>query len=129
MNVQLVLVAEPRARHDNPDTSKAAARRVAAAGGAIEHAIADTVRAARRPLTAEAIAESVFAEYDGRWAYGSIVTAVTRASKLNLITLAGEGKTSRGMRARLYDWPGRGLPQVALPNVPETYTPNPKESR
>ena len=102
MNVQLVLVAEPRSRIADPDTSRAAARRVAKAAGAIETAIADTVRAASRPLTAEAIAESIFAETGGRWKHGTIETGVVRARDLGMIVIVGEGKTSRGMRARLY---------------------------
>ncbi len=102
MNEQLVLHAEPRSRHDNPTTSKRAARRVAGAAGAIESAIADTVRASRKPLTAEAIAESIFLEHKGRWKIGTVETAVVRARRLNLIVPVGEGRTSRGMRAVLY---------------------------
>lgn len=107
VNVQLVLVAEPRARHDNPGTSRAAARRVAKAAGAIELAIADTVRAARHPLTPEAIAESVFCEHHGRWKTTTIETGVVRAVRFNLIVECGEGLTSRNSRAKLYTTPER----------------------
>lgn len=106
MNQQLTLLAEPRARLTDPLTAQRAAQVVAKAGGALERRIAETVTESRCPLTAEQIAHEITAS-TGRWGHGSIETAVSRTRELGWIIPVGEGRTSRGRDAVLYDSPER----------------------
>lgn len=102
---QLVLVAEPVARHNDPATSHLAAKAVARGSVPLEARIAETVCASHVPLTAEQIAHQITLETD-RWGHGTIETAVTRARRRGWIHPAGTGLTSRQREATTY----RGTP-------------------
>lgn len=99
---QLALIAEPRARHDNPHTSKAAAQSVAPAASYLESQIVACVARGRYPITAEGIAELVGFDHPDRWTVGSIVTAVSRCASRGLIVPSGFGVTSRNRQAVAY---------------------------
>lgn len=100
---QLTFIDEPRARHDGPQTSRLAVSAVSPAVGALEAAILDTLHHARGPLTAEAISESVFAEHDGRWTHGTVVTAISRCERRGVVTVVGVGLSSRGRSVNTYE--------------------------
>ena len=95
---QLSLLNQPRARHDNPHTSEAAAESVAPASGYLESRIVDACKGARA-LTAEQIAGILGVREPGRWDEGTIRTAVSRAAKRGLLVVDGTGTTSRGRQA------------------------------
>lgn len=101
MNGQLSLLDEPRARATDPRTSRLAAQSIAPAAGDLHHQIIETVRAARRPVTAEYIAHEICAN-STRWDHGGIVSAVSRAHKNGHLHPCGFGLTSRGRSAQLY---------------------------
>ena len=98
---QLSLLNQPRQRHDNPHTSKAAAESVAPASGYLERRIVEACKGARA-LTAEQIAGILGVREPGRWDEGTIRTAVSRASRRGLLTPDGFGVTSRGRQAVAY---------------------------
>jgi hypothetical protein len=102
MNEQLVLTAEPRARHDNPTTSHEAAKSMAKGSKALEDRIGRFVANVRDPVTAEEIGLSMTQDPHCPWGFSSIVTAVPRARRRGLIVPAGEGLTRRGRRAITY---------------------------
>lgn len=101
MNRQLTLVAQPRARHDNPATAKAAAESVAHGAGYLEAQIAAVV-AQCQPVIAEGIAGVLEYRHPGRWTVGTVVTAVSRVAARGLIIPDGTGLTSRGRAATAY---------------------------
>lgn len=102
MSTQLSLLNQPRARHDDPDTSRAAAASVQPAAPLLETLIRQVVEAYRGHATAETIAHDIGSQFPGRWVDSTIRGAVSRAAENGVIVPCGEGKTSRGMRARLY---------------------------
>lgn len=98
---QLSLLNQPRARHDNPHTSKAAAESVAPASGYLESRIVDACKGISA-LTAEQIAGILGVREPGRWDEGTIRTAVSRASRRGVIVPDGFGVTTRGRQAVAY---------------------------
>ena len=92
------------ARHADPATAHEAATKVGKGSRELEDRIGRVVAAGRYPVTAESIAELIIIEVGGpcRWTHSTIVTAVTRARRRNLIVKAGTGITSRGSRATAY---------------------------
>lgn len=85
---QLTILDQPRARHDDPPTSKAAARRVDAA-----KTRAAILGVLTEPLTAEEIADRVIALHP-TMRRDSIVTAVSRQKNKGLIVNTGITRAS-----------------------------------
>jgi len=101
---QLVMLAAPGVRHDNPPASSEAAERVGKGSDELERTIGEVVAYHCRPVIAEDVARMICASPD-RWTHQTIVSAVTRARRRGLIVPSGEGVTSRGSRATAYTVP------------------------
>jgi hypothetical protein len=92
-----------KARASDPVSSHLAATAVKPGAAFIESAIVAACDVyGYGPLTAEGIAEVLMRWHPGRWTEGTIRTAVSRCEQSGRIVVCGEGRTSRGMKARLY---------------------------
>jgi len=89
-----------KARASDPVSSHLAATAVKPAAGVLEEFIVAACEG--NPRTAEQIAELVLRMNPGRWTEGTVRTAVSRVCEDGRIVVCGEGRTSRGMKARLY---------------------------
>ena len=94
---QLALIAEPRHRSTDPDTSRAAAKSIEPHAGYLEQQIVKV--AYNGPFIAEQIAQILELREPGRWDEGSIRTAVSRCAKRGLLVADGTGLTRRGREA------------------------------
>lgn len=99
---QLALIAEPRHRSTDPDTSRAAAKSIEPHAGYLEAEIVKVCHLSHTPLTAQWIANRLEVRNPGRWDEGTIRTAVSRVAKKGLIVPVGYGTTSRGRAAITY---------------------------
>jgi hypothetical protein len=105
---QLSLLDQPRARHTDPATSRAAAVRVAPSAGALATAIVAALARAGEPITAPDIADRVTENQPGRWDRGTVLSAVSRARTAGLIVPAGTRLTPRSSEAAAYTLPENG---------------------
>lgn len=99
---QLALIAEPRHRSTDPDTSRAAAKSIEPHAGYLERLIVNFVAVAIEPATAERVAYALGCMHPNRWDEGTIRSAVSRTAKKGLIVPVGYGTTSRGRAAITY---------------------------